>query len=185
MHSRTAVFLDLFGTLLEDHGILDRLKEIKFKPGVWHAIKQLEQAHYLVFLSACRAGVPLPDPKYQQALRAHVCAVLAEHGIPPASIHFIVPPGQPGDAIQPLAPEIIMAAAREHHLDLRHSAIVGDLMCDVQIGHQLGMRTVLICSPDDAPGFEDQDWCEPHHVVATLLEAVECLRNPRHATKHG
>ncbi len=183
MHARTAVFLDLFGTLLEDHGILDRLQKIKFKPGVWHAIKQLEQAHYWVFLSACRAGVPLPDQRYQTALRAHVCTVLAKHGIPPASIHFIVPPGKPGDAIQPLAPEVITATAREHNLDLRHSAIVGDLMCDVQIGHQLGMRTVLICSPDDAPGFEEQDWCEPHHVVETLQEAVECLRSPRHATQ--
>jgi histidinol phosphatase-like enzyme len=159
--------------------VLDRVKQIKFKPGVWDAIQQLECAHFLVFLTACRAGVPLPDARYQEALRARVCGVLAEHGIPPASIHFIVPPGAPGAAIQPLTPAIITATARDHRLDLAHSAIVGDLMCDVKVGHDLGMRTVLICSPDDAPGFEDQDWCEPHHVVETLQEAATCLLAPR------
>lgn len=185
MHTRKAVFLDLFGTLLEDHGVLDRLKQIKFKPGVWNAIKRLEKARYLVFLTACRAGVPLPTLHYQEALRARVRDVLAEHGIPPASIHFIVPPGAPGEPGQSLTPEIIRATAREHQLDLNHSAIVGDLMSDVKVGHELGMRTVLICSPDDAPGFEDQDWCEPHHVVETLQEAAACLLAPRRAGAHA
>ena len=60
MNVRKAVFIDLYGTLIEDHGVAERVAHIKFKPGAIKALKRIEDAGFLAFVSVCHETIAVP-----------------------------------------------------------------------------------------------------------------------------
>jgi len=171
MAAPAAVFLEVFGTVVADPGTLATLARLKFKAGAATAIKRFVDAGARIFLSTHRGGVPAPA--HLQRVRTRITDELAQHGVVASELHFLDSPSRPGGTVWLLSRRALEAAAAAWHLDLRRCVIISEHMHDVKIGRDAGMITVLICSLDDTPDFEHQDWCEPDYDVETLHEAAD------------
>ncbi len=179
MVTRKAIFLDLFGTLIEDHGVLEKLDEVVFKPGAIEALKRLEKGGFTAFVSICRTGMPIPERTYVEAMQEYIVLELAAQGLERNAIHFISHIDKQHIDLHPLTADVIRSLQERHELRPSQSVVVGDLMKDVKIGKAVGAATVLLSSADDSPGFVDTEWLEPDYVVEDLAEAADCLVNKR------
>ncbi len=169
MSGRKAIFLDLFGTLVEDHGVAERVVCVKFKPGAIEALKRFEDAGFIAFVSVCHETIKVPGYDYVKQIQARLLDEVARHKVSPASIHFT----GTDIAAKPMTEQALRALAVQQKLSLPKCIIVGDVMKDVKIGSTVGARTALLSSEEDSPAFEDTDWIAPDFVVADLGELVD------------
>lgn len=173
MKARKALFLDLFGTLIEDHGVLDKVNKVVFKKGAVKALLRFTGNKYLVIISICHETMPVPDGEYVLSLQGHILNSLEKHGISREFIHFLSVTRK--GTVRKLTAASVKSVAAEHGIDLSRSYIVGDLMKDVKTGQAVGSRTVLLSSAEDSPAFEDIEWVEPDYIVEDLSEAADVL----------
>lgn len=186
MRTEPAIFLDLFGTLVVDHDRHEEVDKITFKPNVYVAVHALQQAGYLVFISVCHAGSPLPDSVYVTQLKERVLEELRTHKCNTGRIVFLSDSGPASPSVQEgdrvLTVPGMKILAEHYELDLTRCVIIGDLMMDVYLGKELGMTTVLLSSTDDAPGYEQLEWIEPDYLVEGLTDVVTplvCALSPK------
>ncbi|NLF40764.1 HAD hydrolase-like protein [bacterium] len=175
MAQHHALFLDVFGTLVEDHGVFEKVESLVFKRHAAQALRRFSARKYLVVLSVCQPGADPPDGAYLPLLRAHLQGKLVRGGLPAESLMFIAPEGEEAGKQHQFTAQRLRAFAAAHDIDLHASTVIGDRMSDVRTGKQLGCTTVLLSSTADCPGFEDTDWVEPHYIVEDMSEAADAL----------
>ena len=173
MSKNKAVFLDLFGTLIEDHGFFEEVADVIFKSGALDFLKKIEAEGFLIFISIFREEDEVPNMKYIESIQNKILYVLKTHSINIDSVSFLSHVDSEQPDLHPLTPVFIRTLERDYKLNLSKSIIVGDLMQDVKIGKTVGAKTVLLSSPDDSPWIQDVDWLEPDFMVASLIEAAD------------
>jgi len=75
-------------------------------------------------------------------------------------------------------PGMALRAANEHGIDLQRSYFVGDRRSDIELGHQVGARSVLVRTGYGEGEFawHVTNWKrQPDFVAANLAEAVEWI----------
>jgi len=173
-----AIFLDLFGSLVEDHGVFDQADKLKFKHGALQALKEFDAGGYQLFVAVCRTGMPVPDPAFVQAIQQRLRKAVAAVHLSPDKLHFVSKVEGSEPDVQPLSAQRVRALAAQHGLHLERCVVVGDLMRDVKVGHAVGAKTVLLVSQDDTPGEDDAEWEEPEYLVESLAEAAALILRP-------
>jgi D-glycero-D-manno-heptose 1,7-bisphosphate phosphatase len=153
MGGRPAVFLDRDGTINEDVGYLTDLAELHIYPYAPDAIRLLRRAGFAIVVVTNQGGIGrgvLADSLVQ---RTHdiIAARLARAGAPVDAWYYC--PHHPEAVVAGLStpcdcrkPGIAMplAAAARLGLDLTRSWVIGDHWRDVQMGHGVGARAVLL-----------------------------------------
>ncbi len=175
MGTKKAIFLDLFGTLIEDHGEMEKVDKIRFKEKSIAALKVLQDNGFIAFISVCRINMPLPERNYLKNVKNFVKEKLIINGIKNDSIHFVSHVKPQRVEHHPLTLDVIQALKNEYKLKLSSCVLVGDLMKDIEIGKQAGIKTALLSSPVDSPLDVDAEWSEPDMIGANLLEIAEQL----------
>jgi D-glycero-D-manno-heptose 1,7-bisphosphate phosphatase len=146
---RPALFLDRDGVIVEDPGYLCRAADLRLIPGAAALIATANRRGIPVVEVTNQAGIgrgyygwtdfvtveeALTDLLAREA--ASLDAVFAcpyhQEGVSPWA-HPAHPARKPG-------PEMLFAAERLLHLDLRRSWIVGDKLSDLQAGYHAGLR---------------------------------------------
>jgi len=150
---RPAVFLDRDGTINVEKNYLHRIEDFQFIDGAPEAIKELNQAGYLVLVVTNQSGVArgyfsLADV---EALHLHLTQRLAEAG---AHVDgFYVCPHHPtageGEwrrkcSCRKGEPGLLLQAAREHGIDLPRSYMIGDKEADIVAGEKAGCSSLLV-----------------------------------------
>ncbi len=177
MNNSKAIFLDLFGTLIEDHGFFEKVADINFKKGALEFLKKVQSAGFIIIISIFREDDDVPEMKYIKSLQNKILKVLVEHGLSKNSVHFLSHVDSEQPDLHPLTPVFIRSLEKKYKLDLSKSLIIGDLMKDVKIGKSIGSKTILLSSPDDSPWIQDVDWIEPDFMVENLKEAASKIMN--------
>jgi len=172
MNKNKAIFLDLFGTLIEDHGFFEKAADIIFKKGALEFLKKVEDEGFIIIISIFREGDEVPEMKYIKSIQNKILRVLAKHGVNKKSVSFLSHVDSEQPDLHPLTPVFIRTLEKKYKLDISKSIIIGDLMKDVEIGKSIGSITVLLSSPDDTPWIQDVDWLEPDFMVENLTEAA-------------
>jgi len=170
MGTQKAIFLDLFGTLIHDHGEMDKVDNICFKDKSVEALKKLHDYGFIAFLSVCRIDMPIPERSYLEDVQSCVMEKLLLSGIEDSSIHFVSYVQPQHIELHPLTSEVIDSLKDEHKLKLSSCVLVGDLMKDIKAGKKAGVKTALISSPDDTPMEVDDEWVEPDLIGENLFE---------------
>jgi len=165
MNKNKAIFLDLFGTLIEDHGFFEKAADIIFKKGALEFLKKVEDEGFIIIISIFREGDEVPEMKYIKSIQNKILRVLAKHGVNKKSVSFLSHVDSEQPDLHPLTPVFIRTLEKKYKLDISKSIIIGDLMKDVEIGKSIGSITVLLSSPDDTPWIQDVDWLEPDFMV--------------------
>ncbi|RLD11699.1 MAG: hypothetical protein DRI44_02995 [Chlamydiae bacterium] len=177
MNTQKAIFLDLFGTLIHDHGAMDKIEDISFKNRSIDALKKFQDNGFIAFLSICRIDMPLPGRSYLQNVQNYVMEKLMLSGIEKKSIHFVSHVYPQSIELHPITLDVINSLKNEHKLKLSSCVLVGDLMKDIRIGKDAGVKTALLSSPDDSPMEVDDDWMEPDIIGDNLYEIAMQLVN--------
>jgi histidinol-phosphate phosphatase family protein len=181
MRMRPAAFLDKDGTLLHDVPFNVDPERVRLREGAGVALARLARAGYALVLVTNQSGIALG--RFAAAALAPVWrridGLLAPHGVRlDATYHC---PHHPEGAVLQHAracacrkpqPGMLLAAARELHLDLGRSWMVGDILDDVEAGRRAGCRTVLLDLGSETE-WRRGPMRAPDAVCTSLPEAAE------------
>ena len=183
-----AVFLDRDGVLLHDLGYLARREDLRWYPYATEAVRLLNRAGFLVFVTTNQGGVGLGY--YSEAFVRETHAEMArrlESGGARVDGWFFCPhhPRAITDALRidcacrKPAPGMVQAAADAHAIDLRRSFVVGDKATDMGLARAVGARGVFVLTGQGqaelarAGGTMPSAWTAPDLMAAAawILEA--------------
>ncbi|HEY0833587.1 MAG TPA: HAD family hydrolase [Azospirillum sp.] len=176
--TRKAVFLDRDGVL--NRAVVrggrpyppDTLDDFALLPGVSEAAVALHEAGFLLVVVTNQPDVATgkQDRAVVEAMHARLRAEL-----PLTDIYACYEVDGPACTDYKPKPGMLLAAARDHGIDLAASHMVGDRWRDVGAGRAAGCRTFFIDY-----GYEESLRDPPDHVVGSLAEAASIiLRHPQ------
>ena len=151
-----AIFLDRDGVLnrkATKGRYITCWEEMEILPGALEAIARFAQEGFRIFLATNQRGLALGQIKEAdlEIMHANIVRKLAALGATLGGI-YVCPHDVTADcACRKPRPGLLLAAAREHSLDLNECWMIGDSPSDVMAGRAAGCRTVLICGAD-GPG---------------------------------
>ncbi len=153
MTKHRAAFLDRDGTMIEDVGYLDRLERLKLFPYTVDAIRLFNRAGFKVVVVTSQNGVAngMLTEEFVGEAHAHLSSLFEAAGAKvegyyycPHSVHATVERYRTDCECQKPKPGMILAAARDHALDLAQSFVVGDRWRDIEMGIAAGTNAVLV-----------------------------------------
>ena len=175
-----AAFLDRDGVINVDHGYVSRWEDFEFLPGVPEALLKLQKSGYRLIVISNQSGIGRGF--YGEADLAKLNECIAQHlheklGIDITAFYHC--PHHPTDALghylmqcecRKPAPGMIFRAAREHHIDLAESLLVGDKPSDIEAGKAAGVGRLFYVSSQTRP----QDLADSI-LVSSLGEVADSL----------
>jgi D-glycero-D-manno-heptose 1,7-bisphosphate phosphatase len=173
--TRGAVFLDRDGTVIADRHYLRREEEVVLLPGAAAAVARLNRAGVPVLLVTNQSGIGrgLLTEEHFRAVQRRLVELLRREGAHLDGVYHCPHAPDEGCACRKPAPGLFQRAAREHGVDPRRSAFVGDRLRDVEPGIRLGGRSLLIVA--ESTPVAEREGMEGVEVVDTLPEAVDRL----------
>lgn len=177
-----AVFLDRDGVInanVERGGkpvAPTKIEEFRFLPGAEQAVRRIKEAGYMVVVCTNQ-----PDVATGRISRATLEAMhsLVREKLKVEDIRTCFHTDEDACDCRKPKPGMLLAAAREHDIDLAASYMVGDRWRDVAAGRAAGCETFFVDYgyPQDGPN-------EPDHFVASLADAADIIlaanNRPRH-----
>lgn len=180
-----AVFLDRDGTINKEIEYLHKKEDFVFITGSPEAIKELKEHGYLVGIITNQAGVGRGYYKKEdvEKLHQHINDLLKKSG---TKIDFFYccfhhpqhGKGEYGEECECRKPNpgMLLKAAAEYKIDLKHSWVVGDKLIDIEAGNRAGCRTVLVKTGygnEEITKIEAKN--KPLFIAKDLLGAVQLL----------
>ncbi|MBC7835849.1 MAG: HAD-IIIA family hydrolase [Phycisphaerales bacterium] len=185
---RPAVFLDRDGTIIaEEHYLADPAR-VRVLAGAAEGIRELREAGFACVIvsnqSAVGRGVlslEMLGLVQDEVLRRLVAAGAGEGGVdgwyfcpevPATNDRTVIdhPDRKPG-------PGMLLRAARDLHLDLASSWMIGDMLSDLLAGRNAGCRGSILVRTGYGAGVEDE--CRGHasYIAESLLDASRWIRS--------
>jgi D-glycero-D-manno-heptose 1,7-bisphosphate phosphatase len=156
---RKALFLDRDGVINRDKGYVYRWEDFEFLPGVVDAMRRFSSAGYDLIVTTNQSGIArgMFSESDFRALTARIEHVLGARGVTLTATYFC--PHLANGAVERYAircncrkpaPGMLLQAAADHRLDLRHSILVGDKVSDIEAAQRAGVsRSFLLTSNRD------------------------------------
>lgn len=175
-----AVFLDKDGTLVENVPYNVDPGCVRLEPGVPEGLRLLQEEGFLLVVVSNQAGLAhgyFDEPALSGAVE-RLRGLLALHAV--ALDGFYACGHHPAGKVAAYArdcecrkplPGLLRRAARDLHIDLAASWMVGDILNDVEAGRAAGCRTVLIDNGNETE-WDLRDWRRPHHVSLDFAQAA-------------
>jgi D-beta-D-heptose 7-phosphate kinase/D-beta-D-heptose 1-phosphate adenosyltransferase len=131
-----AVFLDRDGTIIVDWIDQHEPEKVRMFPSAGYALKQLQNAGYLIFIVTNQSGINRGVFTYEQAnaVNAKLCEMLHRKGVFIQRI-YIAPERDCEKSIgRKPSPHFLNEAARDFDIDLSKSYFIGDKISDLTCG---------------------------------------------------
>lgn len=184
--AKQAVFLDQDGTINKEVGYLDNPAQLKLLPGAAKAIKALNGRRLLVIVASNQSGIARGYFTEEDLERIHqkLKGELAKKGAFIDAIYYCPHHSEIGDKIYKKAcrcrkpnPGMLEKAALDFDLNLRQSYLVGDKVSDIEAGHRVGCKTVLVRTGYGEETIKKRmEWVfSPTFVAADLAEATKWI----------
>jgi D-glycero-D-manno-heptose 1,7-bisphosphate phosphatase len=138
--------------------------ELEVLPGVGAALQPLKAAGYLLIVVTNQPDVArgLQSREGVEAIHARLASALAID-----AFRVCCHDDQDACTCRKPKPGLILDAAREYHVDLAGSVMVGDRWRDIEAGEQAGCATVFVDY-----GYAERRPDQPDAVVRSLEEAA-------------
>ena len=184
---RRAVFFDRDGTLNKEIGYLNHPSSLELYPFAGKAVGLVNRANLLTIVVTNQAGVAqglFEEPALEKIHRQLSDGIQAAGGKIDGIFYC---PHHPRAIVETYRVEcdcrkpgagMLEQAATRFGIDLERSFIVGDRYVDVQAGHRVGARSVLVLT-----GFGKQEWeagqaqeqQQPDYVAKDVYQAVRWI----------
>jgi D-glycero-D-manno-heptose 1,7-bisphosphate phosphatase len=178
---RPAVFLDRDGTLIKLVHHLTSPSDVRLIRGAAGAVARLRAAGYATVIVTNQSvigrgmltedGLARVHEEMQARLAREEAAIDHLYFCPTAPV--TKDPTVIEDPMRKPGPGMLLAAARDHALDLSASWMVGDTVSDMLAGRHAGCRTILVRTGYGARFDHPHDCVD--HVAADLREAADII----------
>ena len=169
-----AVFLDRDGTMAKDVNYCARPEDFELFPDTAKAIKLLHEHAFKVIVVTNQSGIARGYFTEETLAQIHekMKEELAKEGAWVDDIYYC--PHHPDDNCdcRKPKPKMVLQAAKEYDIDLKHSFVVGDLEIDIGLGKAVGCHTILISTN---PGYDDQKQETPDYITSDLYQAARWI----------
>lgn len=147
MNKIPCVFFDRDGIInvSPGPGYVERVEDFHLMPEFVDALRVVAEKGYAAVVITNQRGVGrgIMTQETLDAIHDHLVKALAKEGLVLRDIYVCVANDNAHPNRKP-NPGMILEAARDHHIDLARSWMVGDSETDVQAGHRAGCRAVLV-----------------------------------------
>ena len=156
------------GAFLDRDGVINRKadgenyitcwEDFQFLPEVAYGIKLLNRAGWSVIVISNQRCVAkgLLSIETLEAMHRRMSEELGAAGAKVDGIYYCPHEKDASCNCRKPEPGMLLAAAKEHQIDLRSSWMIGDSETDVEAGRRAGCRTAqLVANPDSAGGNAD------------------------------
>ena len=169
------VLIDRDGTLNVEKNYLSAPDQIELVPRAAEALKILRSLGLPVAVVTNQSAIGRGyfDVGRLDEIHDRLREVLREAGTEIDAIYFC--PHLPADGCQcrkPLA-EMARQAARDFDAELSESFVIGDNICDIELGKNINAVTILVRTGDGAKA-ERKGQIKPDYIVEDIYEAA-CL----------
>ena len=174
------MFLDRDGTISEELGYLNHASRFRIFPFAAAAIRKLHGAALPVIVVTNQSGVArgyFPESLVHEVHNL-MLSQLASADAHLEAVYYC--PHASSDACACRKPNIglLEQAAREHHLDLRNSFVVGDRHGDIALAHNAGARSILVRTGygEGELAWHAKNWpVQPNFIAPSLTEAADWI----------
>ncbi len=174
---KPAVFLDRDGVLTREKSYVSCLEELEIFPYAEGCVRQIQNKGYYVIVVTNQSGIARGYYTEETLRRMNQYLIEKtgvdevyycphyEKGILPM---YAVPCGcrKPGTGM-------IEKACKAHEIDMEHSYMAGDRACDVRMGENAGLQTILLESGYGTKRLEEK--VSPDYIMKDLRELAEFL----------
>ncbi len=144
-NKNAAIFLDRDGTIIEDNGHLRDPSDVVIFPETFKALRKI-QKHFLLFIVTNQAGIADGRISLDDANRVNssIVTAFADARIEITDV-YVCPHDRSDncDCIKP-KPYFLQKAAKDYHIDLQQSFVVGDHPFDVQLAKNVGAHGIFV-----------------------------------------
>lgn len=174
-NSKPAVFLDRDGTIIEDLHYPREADKVRLCSNAIAGMKRLQEKGFLLFVVSNQSGVGrgiIKDHEFK-AVHDRTCELLKAEGVEIAEFEYCF--HKPSDECRCRKPEIglIPKMWNGTPLDWTKSYTVGDKLCDLELGENIGASPFLVLTGKGKASFEElkaEGKIDRYQVVADLLE---------------
>lgn len=171
-----AVFLDRDGTIITERGYLKSPNKIRFYPTAIEGLKKLTQSGFKLIVITNQSGVGRGyfSEKTLSQIHQRFKTLLLQHKVKISAIYYC--PHLPTDACSCRKPKtkLVDLASKEHHINLSKSYMVGDQIRDVELGFNMGGKSVLVLTGGGKQSRKNFKKSHPH-VSKNLFSASEWI----------
>ncbi|MFH1153739.1 MAG: D-glycero-beta-D-manno-heptose 1,7-bisphosphate 7-phosphatase [Pseudomonadota bacterium] len=174
------VFLDRDGVINRDSpDYIKHRDEFHFIPGSCEAIALLTRAgcDVIVITNQSAVGRNMTTPaELDRIFEKMRVGVTAAGGVIKA-VFFCPHTPEDGCSCRKPKPGLILQAARQYAIDLKHSCMVGDSARDLECGARAGCGAIILVQPDISPETAKamdlkRRGIDPDHVALDLMDAT-------------
>ncbi len=174
-----AVFLDRDGVINVDKGYVHKIEDFQFYPGVFEALKLLQDAGYKLLIVTNQSGIALDYYTEEDFFRLtdYMLSEFKKRGINIDKVYYC-PHHENGtnpkytkkcDCRKP-ASGMIRQGIKEFNIDPSKSFLVGDKENDIKAAHKEGIKAILVKT---GQGLKYIDKTQADYVAEDLLDAVK------------
>lgn len=139
------IFLDRDGTLIVNKHYLCDPREVEFCPDVINGLKHFQEWGFHIVIVTNQSGIGRGYFSLEAMHQVHteIISRLIIHGIEIEA--FLFCPHRPDEDCDCRKPKIGMIHEFEklHPIDYNSSFVVGDSLCDIELGRNLGIKSIL------------------------------------------
>ncbi|AIE84826.1 HAD-IIIA family hydrolase [Fimbriimonas ginsengisoli] len=144
--ARPFLLLDRDGTLIEERGYLSDPAGVALTPGAGEALRFAMERGLGIAVVSNQSGIGrgMMTVAQVEAVNRRTEELLIQEGVEIGGFFFC--PHHPDDrcACRKPGTGLALRAARELEIDLLRSVVVGDKSADLELGHAIGARSVLV-----------------------------------------
>ena len=167
-----AIFLDRDGTIIEDNGHLSDLSKIVFFEETVEALLRLSK-YFLFFIVTNQPGVAKGLISHEDVnyVNSEIVKRFTKAGIEITDI-YVCPHDRSNncDCIKPNS-YFLEKAAKDYHIDLQRSFMVGDHPCDIQLAKNVGARGIYVLTGHGTKHVAELP--KGTEIVSGIMEATE------------
>jgi len=170
------IFLDRDGVINRGkEGYVASWGEFEFLPGVFEAIRKLNELNFRLIIVSNQAGIA--KGLYTESALADITERMLErikrNNAKIDAVHYC--PHQDADkcGCRKPKPGLLRQAITGRDVDIANSFFIGDSERDIMAGKSLGCKTILVLSGNTVLAQEVGNFkMHPDHIAQDLLEAV-------------
>ncbi len=176
--SKAAIFLDRDGVICEDRpDYVKSWSEFIFKPKAKSAIRQLNNAGYLVIVITNQGciGKGMATEETIKDIHSKMEAEIEMAGGHLDAIYYCPHTKDDNCSCRKPKPGMVKSAAKAHNIDLSKSWFVGDSFAhDLPLAKSLGLKSILI--PKKTDSQETASSAGADYIVPDLMSAVQIIK---------
>jgi D,D-heptose 1,7-bisphosphate phosphatase len=174
---KPAVFLDRDGVVTEEKGYITSLAELSIFPYARDCIRKIHEKGYYAIIITNQSAVArgLISEELLQEMNKHLVEETnadAVYYCPHLENGIIAKYRQKCNCRKPNT-GLIEEARRDYPIDMEHSYMVGDRAGDIELGKNVGIKTVLLESGYGSQRLEGS--VTPDYILRDLRELIEIL----------